>query len=139
MKKEGKKFSYMQAYSKERLKKVDPVWSDTKSIVVKAMVLTSDKLVIAGPPKWGERTSETLDELKEKRGWPAFFREFKDTDKALDSYQGKKGASLQVLNADDGKLFSQVKLDAPPVFDGMSVANGKVFVSLENGKLMCLE
>ena len=37
----------------------------------------------------------------------------------------------------DGKKRFECKLDTPPVFDGISAANGRLFVSLENGELEC--
>ena len=37
----------------------------------------------------------------------------------------------------DGKRLAEFALDAPPVYDGLAVANEKVFVSLQNGMLVC--
>ncbi|MFH0938184.1 MAG: PQQ-binding-like beta-propeller repeat protein [Planctomycetota bacterium] len=39
--------------------------------------------------------------------------------------------------AKDGQQMSEYRLDAPPVFDGMAVACGRLYVSTQDGKLMC--
>ena len=40
--------------------------------------------------------------------------------------------------ASTGETVFQAELVSPPVFDGMAAADGRVFVSLENGQLICL-
>ena len=37
----------------------------------------------------------------------------------------------------DGTKLSELKLDAPPVFDGMAAAGGKLYLSCLDGKLRC--
>jgi hypothetical protein len=54
-----------------------------------------------------------------------------------DAWQGKMGALLWVVSADDGTKLAEYKLDSLPVFDGMSVAGGKLFLSLKNGTVVC--
>jgi len=44
---------------------------------------------------------------------------------------------LRVLSADDGKLITKQNLPAP-LWDGMAIANGRLFVSTTDGKLLCL-
>jgi len=44
---------------------------------------------------------------------------------------------LRVIDKKDGRTVSEQNLDAMPVFDGMSVAHGKIFVSLKNGEVQC--
>ena len=48
------------------------------------------------------------------------------------------GILLQI-DAASGEILSQTDLPASPTFDGMSAARGKLYVSLENGSVMCLE
>jgi len=47
------------------------------------------------------------------------------------------GALLWVVCADDGKRLAEYKLDALPVWDGLAVANGKLFISLKDGTVVC--
>jgi len=101
------------------------VWSVESSPIVRAMVLASDKLVIAGPPDVGQKDSKLLAYLNEAE--------------ALAAFNGKEGALLQVLSAVDGKgkRLSEQNLTSMPVFDGMSAANGRLYVSLKDGTVEC--
>ncbi len=49
-----------------------------------------------------------------------------------------EGILLQV-DATSGQILSQTDLPASPVFDGMSAAAGRLYMSLENGAVLCLE
>ncbi len=64
------------------------------------------------------------------------------TDSSVQHFQGEaindKGVLLEI-NASSGEVLSQVNLPASPTFDGMAAANGKLYVSLENGSVMCLK
>jgi outer membrane protein assembly factor BamB len=107
-------------------KKPTPFWSDQDSLIVRAMALTRDKLLVAGPPDLRKRqTDGVLAYLNDKE--------------ALASFKGEKGVYLRVVNTTDGKTLSEKKLNAMPVFDGLSAARGKVFVSLKNGQIQCWE
>ena len=77
------------------------------------MVLACDTLFVAGPPEQALRS-------------PLVFG-------------GKRGAILHVAAAADAKTLAQYKLDALPVHDGMAAARGRLFISLRNGALLCLE
>ncbi|MCP4451292.1 MAG: PQQ-binding-like beta-propeller repeat protein [Planctomycetes bacterium] len=104
-------------------KKPVPFWADTQSLIVRAMVLTQDKLVVAGPPDLRQKESDILA--------------YKNDKEALANFMGEKGVFLRVLSAKDGQVLSEGPLDAMPVFDGMSAAQGRIFVSLKNGQLQC--
>lgn len=109
----------------KRPSKPAPFWADTESLIVRAMVLAGDKLVVAGPPDLRKKEADILAYSNEAESLAAF--------------KGEKGAMLRVVNAKDGRTVSEQRLDAMPVFDGMSTAHGKVFVSLKNGHVQCWE
>ena len=44
---------------------------------------------------------------------------------------------LIVLSVEDGSEITQCELTSMPVFDGMSTAAGKVFISLKDGTVEC--
>jgi len=48
-------------------------------------------------------------------------------------------ATLVAVSAADGTELAQVRLDAPPVFDGMAAAGGRLYISLQNGQLVCMD
>lgn len=52
--------------------------------------------------------------------------------------EGRKGAKVVAVSAGDGKKLSEIKLEYPPVFDGMIAANGCLFASLRDGSVVCL-
>ncbi len=98
-------------------------WSHEDSIIVRAMVLTPDKIVVAGPPDLRQKAPDAM--------------EYRNEPEALAAFRGRKGVLMQVLSKEDGSKLSECKLDAMPVFDGMSAASGSVFVSLKDGTIQC--
>jgi len=47
-------------------------------------------------------------------------------------------ASLIALSAAEGKELARYALDAAPVFDGLAAARGRLYVSLVNGRVICM-
>jgi hypothetical protein len=45
---------------------------------------------------------------------------------------------LWVVSSVDGTKTEDIALDAPPTYDGLALAAGHIYVSLQNGKLICL-
>ena len=99
------------------------IWSNDKSLIVRAMVLTSDQVIIAGPQDLGKKATEILAYRNEKE--------------ALSGFAGDRGVHLWVMSASNGKKRSDHKLTAMPVFDGMSAAAGKLYLSLKDGTVEC--
>jgi hypothetical protein len=61
-----------------------------------------------------------------------------DPSDPLGALEGREGGLLLALDARSGEGLSQLKLAAPPVFDGMAAANGRLYLSTTDGKLLCL-
>ena len=89
-------------------------WSTTVPVLVRAMTLANKTLFIAGLP----------DEL--------------DPKDPLAVLEGRRGGLLWAVSAADGKKLAEIKLDMPPAFDGMIAAGGRLFVALQDGRIMCL-
>lgn len=105
-------------------RKAPPLWSNTDSLIVRAMAMGGERIALAGPVDLGKKTDgEALA--------------FANEPEARAAFEGKKGVFLRIVNAADGKTVSQVGLPAMPAFDGMSTADGKLFVSLEDGTVTC--
>jgi len=47
-------------------------------------------------------------------------------------------AVLLLVDTKDGRTLVQHDLPAPPVFDGMAVARGRLYVPMRNGEILCL-
>ncbi len=91
-----------------------PVWCRRVPVRVRAMVLSGEHLVVAGPP----------DVVPE--------------DDPMAAFDGRLGAVLAVCSAADGQTLSEQKLTAVPVFDGMIAAGGRLYLSLADGTMVCL-
>ncbi len=103
-------------YSFKRQGKGDCVsrhWNQTIPIWVRAMAVTSDRLVIAGPvePRRGEETAAAL--------------------------AGEQGSRLMLIAKKDGKILADLELAAPPAWDGLAVVPGRIVISGIDGKLRC--
>jgi outer membrane protein assembly factor BamB len=118
--------------SERLLSAMNVTWSNGQpDLLVRAMVLAGDRLVVAGP-------RDTLDEEA------AVTRRFtKEVQQALASQMaalaGKDGARLRVLSKESGEQLAEVRLEALPAWDGLAAAGGRLYLALENGKVVCLE
>ena len=50
-----------------------------------------------------------------------------------------RGALLLAIAASDGAALAQHRLQAPPVFDGTAAVTNRLYVTLENGRVVCME
>jgi len=104
-------------------------WLDDSPLHVRAMVLADKKLFIAGPP-------DVVDEEQ------AFYRPDdaavrRRLEEQRAAIEGRKGASLWAVSASDGKKLAEYNLESPPVWDGMAAARGRLYLTTENGRLLC--
>jgi len=91
-----------------------PKWSTWIPVRARAMVIAGETLVLAGPP-------DVLDP--------------KDP---LAAFEGRAGGVLWAISAKDGKRIAECKLASPPVFDGMSAADGRLYLATRDGKIVCM-
>ncbi len=104
---------------------------DTPGLLVNAMVLGKDRLFIAGPP-------DVADETKMLGYLPGADDDINRQLKAQDdAWHGRRGGLLRAVSPENGEKLTEHKLDSIPVFDGMSAAEGKLFLSLKNGHVAC--
>ncbi len=54
------------------------------------------------------------------------------------AYNGKLGGNLLALSATDGKEIASYKLPAAPVWDSISIAQGHLYISLNDGTIQCM-
>ncbi len=92
----------------------DPLWDVRVPVRVNSMVAAGGTLFVAGPP----------DVMPESD--------------PLASFRGRAGGRLLAVSPADGSTLSELKLEAPPVWDGMSAAAGRVFVACEDGTILAL-
>ncbi len=90
-----------------------PVWYDWVPIRMRAMVLAGKHLFVAGPP------------------------DVVPDDDPMAAFEGRKGAALRAVSAADGKTLAEQHLDAPPVFDGLIAAGGRLYMVTTDGSVRC--
>ncbi|NOX53146.1 MAG: PQQ-binding-like beta-propeller repeat protein, partial [Planctomycetes bacterium] len=88
-------------------------WTASIPLAGKALVLADQTVFVAGTP-----VAFPPDDL-----WAA--------------YEGRLGGVLCALSAATGEKLGEVRLDAPPTWDGMAVAGGRLFVALQDGRVLC--
>jgi hypothetical protein len=104
-------------------------WSEELPLQVRAMVLAGKTLFAAGPP-------DVVDEQQafQHREDAGFLKKLAEQSDAL---EGRKGATLWAVSASDGKKLAEYKLDTPPAWDGMAAAEGRLYLSTSNGRVLC--
>ncbi len=95
----------------------------------RALVLAKDIILVAGPPDIVDETEAfgrfELDAFQEK------FR------RQQEAIEGKSGGLLWIVSAENGEKQDEYKLESPPVFDGMAVAGGRLYMSTMDGSVVC--
>ncbi|MHC4742494.1 MAG: outer membrane protein assembly factor BamB family protein [Planctomycetota bacterium] len=87
------------------------IWERRIPIRVNAMVSTTNVLFVAGYP----------DKV--------------DPADPLASFEGRAGGILMACDKATGEELSQYKLSAPPVFNGMAAANGRLYVAMQDVRI----
>jgi len=97
-------------------------------LFVTAMVVADKTMFIAGPPD--------IIRTKGPREEAALILE--NPQQAPASWKGEKGSVLWAVSAADGRKITEYELDSLPVFDGMIAVNGRLYLSMKNGRILCL-
>ncbi len=95
------------------MKKGKQAWAYRVPIRGRAMAVTMDQLCLAGPP------------------------DVVDSEDPLGAFEGRKGGVLRIVDKADGRTVSEENLVSEPVFNGAAAAGGRLFLSLEDGSVVC--
>jgi outer membrane protein assembly factor BamB len=108
---------------------VEHSWTKDVPLLARAMVLADKVLFIAGPP-------DLIDEEQtfKRIGDPAVRPHLEEQAAA---FAGNKGALLMAVSAGDGEEMGRWPLSSPPVFDGMAVAGGRLYITMMDGHVRC--
>ncbi len=106
------------------------VWARAVPFFVRAMVLAGQSLFIAGPPN-----PLAADEARDIGEGPAKIERLTKLDAAL---HAETGATLWAVSVADGKKLGELKLAAPPAWDAMAAAGGRLYLATADGKVRCL-
>ena len=89
----------------------------------------------SGPPKWSVRIPVRATAMV-LAGHHLFLAGSPDVIDPKDPYgalEGRKGAELWAVSTADGRKLATHRLAAPPVFDGLIAAQGKLFIVMADG------
>jgi len=120
-----------QGFPREDLSAASFRWSQEQMpLQARAMVLAESTLFIAGPPDvvdeqlafYHPDDGEILAKLHEQQA----------------ALEGQKGSMLVAVSASDGKKLAEYELESVPVWDGMAAANGRLYLAMKNGQVLCL-
>ena len=109
-------------------------WAGEISIQLRAMAGAGKNLIIAGPPNELVEPDVARPQVGTIINDPEWMKKINAQQKAED---GELGGKIIVINPASGERVKSVDLDSPPVFDGMIVANGCVYLSALDGTVRC--
>jgi hypothetical protein len=124
----GQGLKFTPAASTGRNYFVEHDWTQDLPILVRAMVLADKTLFVVGPP-------DLMDEEEAYKtiGHP-------DTQAALArqkaALEGESGSMLLAISATDGSQLAQYELESLPSWDGLASADGSLFLTTEDGRLI---
>ncbi|MFO8015250.1 MAG: PQQ-binding-like beta-propeller repeat protein [Phycisphaerae bacterium] len=97
-------------------RRIEPGWRASPDLWVRGMVLAGGALFLAGPPSPFD--GGTVD---------------------AEPFAADKPGRLRVVSPTDGKPLASAGLSAPPVWDGLVAARGRLYVATTDGKVTCLK
>ncbi|MFZ5832217.1 MAG: PQQ-binding-like beta-propeller repeat protein, partial [Planctomycetota bacterium] len=92
-----------------------PKWHQWLPIRVQAMVLAGNTLVVCGPPDLVPPADP------------------------MAAFEGRLGSRLWTVAASDGTILGKHELEEMPTFDGMIVAEDRLFLCTQQGEVICMQ
>jgi hypothetical protein len=119
-----------QGFGAETLWAAETRWSEEKlPLLVRAMVLADGNLFVAGPPDVADEKAAFYN--------PDDAAIRAKLDEQVAALEGRKGGLLRVVSASDGRKLAEYNLGSAPVWDGMAAANGRLSLTIIDGKVLC--
>ena len=125
----GRALKFVGGPSRMRGYDVPLHWTEDLPLWARGLVLAGDVLFVAGPP-------DLVDEEDAFRRFhlPPVQEQLAEQAAA---FAGQRGGLMRAVSATDGRMLGQWTLDAPPVFDGMAAAAGRLYLATESGHVVC--
>ena len=112
------------------LTKLDYHWSTGAPFHVRALALAGRTLFVAGPPDMLDE--ERAFDYPDEAGIQAKLEE------QAASLEGKSGSILWAVSTADGRKLGESRLESLPSWDGMAAANGRLYLSMADGHVVCM-
>ncbi|RMF95609.1 MAG: hypothetical protein D6741_11480, partial [Planctomycetota bacterium] len=108
-------------------------WIADLPFFARAMVLTGDALYVAGPLDLVNE-EELYKEISDpSRPVPATLREQEA------AFEGRKPSYLAAVSPETGEMLGRWEIPATPAFDGMIATEGRLWISTQQGTLLCIK
>ena len=88
-------------------------WTERIPIRGRALAVAENAVCVAGPP------------------------DMVDPKDPLGAFEGRKGGVLRIVDKHTGKTIEEHQLPSPPVFHGIAIARGRLYLTLEDGSCVC--
>jgi outer membrane protein assembly factor BamB len=92
-----------------------PIWEQRLKLRGTSLVRAGPTVIVAGSP-------DVVDPADPHGAW-----------------EGRQGGLIALFAAADGAPLGELTLPAPPIWDGLAVADGRVYLALQNGTIVCLD
>ena len=120
------------SYPLPKISAIEFNWrQENPPVQTRAMALAGKTLFVAGP-------EDVVDE-EDIFAKPFDRQVAAKAAEQVAALKGQRGALLLSVSATDGKKLGELKLDASPVFDGLAAAEGKLFIAMMDGSVVCCE
>jgi outer membrane protein assembly factor BamB len=106
-------------------------WTRPVPVIARAMAMSGDTLLVAGPPDLIDE-EYAFERLTQRD--PAIVDALAAQDTAIN---GRNDASLLAFNKAGEEVNTEFALDSAPVWDGMAIAQGRIFLTTLTGKVIC--
>jgi len=106
-------------------------WTQYVPIIVRAMAMAGQTVFISGPP---DKVDEEYAFERMTQKDAEIQTQLAEQDAALN---GQRGARLWGVSHAKGLTTHELELEGPPVWDGMAIAQGRLFVAGVDGKVTC--
>ncbi len=103
-------------------------WTKRIPLLGTGLVATKKAVFVAGPP----------DVIKVAGNSGNAALKLLNPEETVAAWQGKNGGILYAASTTDGEKLAQYELPAPTVFDGLAAANGRLYLALKDGSLVCM-
>jgi outer membrane protein assembly factor BamB len=111
---------------------IPTLWKGKIDLLARGMVLCGKVLFVAGPPDlFGVAPGDAPHPYA-----PASAESLQAQREAL---EGKGGSLLWAVSSDDGRKLSEHKLDGLPAWDGLIAARGRLYMTMQDGTVMCMK
>jgi len=128
------KTKYQLFSCKAASRKIAVNWSNDIDVMVRAMALAgvgeNKTLFIAGPPNF-------LGAAAPRGKHPYTLKSPEALTRQAEAFEGKRGAGLRAISTADGEILVKTALPAPPVWDGIAAAAGRIYMATMDGGVSC--